>query len=58
MCFFSTNRAFCLMNHPKNDLVSQNVPKRLPGETFDQDRQCELVYGRGSKICSFMVGMG
>ena len=26
----------------------------LPGELYDMDYQCELVYGKGSRICPYM----
>ena len=29
--------------------------KRLSGETFDEHKQCEFVFGNGSKICPYMV---
>lgn len=56
--FFSSSRSSCLLNHPETDLiVHENMSKRLPGETFNQDKQCELVFGWGAKICSYMVGI-
>ena len=33
-------------------------PSRLPGEDYTVNKQCELVFGNGSRICSHMVGDG
>jgi len=27
---------------------------KYPGESFDENRQCEFVFGKGSRICSYM----
>lgn len=26
-----------------------------PGQAYDKNVQCEMVYGRGAKICPYMV---
>ena len=36
-------------------LDGQRAAKKLPGENFDENKQCELVFGTGSKICPYMV---
>lgn len=45
----------CLLDRPVTDLGDRKHKKQLLGEKFDKDKQCELVYGKGSKICSHMV---
>lgn len=46
----------CLDNTPYKDYIADSpAANKLPGEAFTEDRQCELVFGRGSKICSYMV---
>lgn len=46
----------CLDNAPYKDYIADSpAANKLPGEAFTEDRQCELVFGRGSKICSYMV---
>uniref|UniRef100_A0A182PKP9 GON domain-containing protein n=1 Tax=Anopheles epiroticus TaxID=199890 RepID=A0A182PKP9_9DIPT len=44
-----------MLNTPSNDLIlsSEKDPK-LAGEKFTNNEQCELVFGNGSKICSYM----
>ena len=31
---------------------------RLPGEDFTENKQCELIFGPGSKICPHMISDG
>nr|CAD7201811.1 unnamed protein product [Timema douglasi] len=54
--FLETGRGDCLLDKPYKDLVAEDGPpsNTLPGENFTEDRQCELVFGPGSKICSYM----
>ena len=56
---FSGNYGNCLLNEPKNNLLDRmnHVPK-YPGEYFDENQQCEFVFGNGSKICSYMPPCG
>lgn len=51
--FLDANYGHCLQNEPDRDLLKREVPK-LPGEYFDENKQCELVFGHGSTICSYM----
>ncbi|XP_040175040.1 A disintegrin and metalloproteinase with thrombospondin motifs 9-like [Anopheles arabiensis] len=45
----------CMLNHPSLDLMtSGSMDSMLAGEKFTNDKQCELVFGNGSKICSYM----
>lgn len=57
----SSPRSRCLLDVPHEDHMRDN-PLRprdslLPGEAFQADQQCELEFGPGSRICSFMVGL-
>lgn len=45
----------CLLDRPDTNQLGDVSTRKQPGEDFTEDRQCELVYGRGSKICSYMV---
>lgn len=46
----------CLLDKPSTDLLdAHRAAKNLPGESFDENKQCELVFGNGSKICPYMV---
>lgn len=46
----------CLLDKPSSDqLDAHRAAKKLPGENFDENKQCELVFGNGSKICPYMV---
>lgn len=40
--------------------MTVDQPKRvqLPGESYSENKQCELVFGLGSKICPYMVSDG
>ena len=55
-CVSSANYGHCLQNKPRRNYLdtSRNFPK-FPGEYFDENKQCEFVFGPGSKICSYMV---
>uniref|UniRef100_A0AAG5CXC9 Peptidase M12B domain-containing protein n=1 Tax=Anopheles atroparvus TaxID=41427 RepID=A0AAG5CXC9_ANOAO len=45
----------CLRNHPTTDLIDPTeMDSKLAGEKFTNNEQCELVFGNGSKICSYM----
>ena len=57
--FLDANYGHCLQNRPRRNYLhasfgGEEVPE-YPGESFDENRQCEFVFGRGSKICSYMV---
>ncbi|XP_046400011.1 A disintegrin and metalloproteinase with thrombospondin motifs 9-like isoform X2 [Ischnura elegans] len=54
--FLETGRGKCLLDAPTKDENKRmsNNEEKLPGENFTEDRQCELVFGAGSKICSYM----
>lgn len=49
--FLESKRARCLHDLPSVDLLKQNMTRNLPGETFDADAQCEMIFGNGLKLC-------
>ncbi|XP_054290364.1 A disintegrin and metalloproteinase with thrombospondin motifs 20-like [Macrosteles quadrilineatus] len=44
----------CLLDRPGTNQLGDPSTRKQPGQDFSEDRQCELVYGPGSKICSYM----
>ena len=53
---FSGNYGHCLNSKPLvNHLDLKDRHSKLPGEYFDENQQCEFVFGNGSRICSYMV---
>nr|XP_040220172.2 A disintegrin and metalloproteinase with thrombospondin motifs 9 isoform X3 [Anopheles coluzzii] len=53
--YFEKHPDNCMLNHPSLDLMtSGSMDSMLAGEKFTNDKQCELVFGNGSKICSYM----
>ena len=52
----SANYGHCLLNRPaRNYLVSGVDGSKLPGEYFNEDKQCQFVFGQDARICSYMV---
>ncbi|XP_046474608.1 A disintegrin and metalloproteinase with thrombospondin motifs 9 isoform X1 [Neodiprion pinetum] len=43
----------CLLDEPSATTIPRT--QRLPGEDYSENKQCELVFGVGSKICPFMA---
>ena len=55
-CVHSAGYGECLLDRPSKDLLdTHRASKRLPGENFDENKQCEFVFGNRSKICPYMV---
>ncbi|XP_049533836.1 A disintegrin and metalloproteinase with thrombospondin motifs 15 isoform X6 [Anopheles darlingi] len=53
--YLEKNPNNCLLNHPTKDLIDLNEKDpKLAGEKFTNNKQCELVFGSGYKICSYM----
>ncbi|XP_071745117.1 A disintegrin and metalloproteinase with thrombospondin motifs 9 isoform X2 [Lepeophtheirus salmonis] len=55
--FLDANYGHCLLNKPKRNFLHSNlnqITKLLPGQHFDENKQCEFVFGPGSEICSYM----
>ncbi|XP_043251540.1 A disintegrin and metalloproteinase with thrombospondin motifs gon-1-like [Colletes gigas] len=51
--FLEAGHANCLLDEPDKIMEKEDV-SRLPGEDYSENKQCELVFGRGSRICSHM----
>ncbi|XP_015176924.1 PREDICTED: A disintegrin and metalloproteinase with thrombospondin motifs 9 isoform X2 [Polistes dominula] len=51
--FLETDRANCLLDEPSKSIQKPDAA-RLPGIDYSQNKQCELVFGLGSKICHDM----
>ncbi|XP_024868188.1 A disintegrin and metalloproteinase with thrombospondin motifs 9 isoform X1 [Temnothorax curvispinosus] len=54
--FLEAGYANCLLDEPSKMMERQNG--RLPGEDYSENKQCELVFGQGSRICPHMVSDG
>ncbi|XP_066997259.2 A disintegrin and metalloproteinase with thrombospondin motifs 4 isoform X2 [Anabrus simplex] len=53
--YLEAGKAGCLLDSPSNSRYNTEFsPYNLPGENFTVDRQCELVFGAGSRNCSYM----
>lgn len=49
----STGYGECLLDEPSGR--TYNLPNQLPGQLYNANRQCELMFGPGSQVCPFMV---
>ncbi|XP_055684696.1 A disintegrin and metalloproteinase with thrombospondin motifs 20 isoform X2 [Lutzomyia longipalpis] len=53
--YLENNHGYCMKNKPERDMIEPTSGMaRLAGEKFTQDQQCALVFGPGTKICSYM----
>ncbi|CAL1267123.1 unnamed protein product [Larinioides sclopetarius] len=53
--FLDAGYGHCLLSKSKKDLlISYEHADKSAGELYDMDYQCELVFGKGSRICPFM----
>ncbi|XP_055541623.1 A disintegrin and metalloproteinase with thrombospondin motifs 20 isoform X4 [Wyeomyia smithii] len=53
--YLETNHASCMLDKPTTDLIEPSSSQtKLAGEKFTNNQQCELVFGNGSRICSYM----
>ncbi|XP_059608561.1 A disintegrin and metalloproteinase with thrombospondin motifs 20 isoform X2 [Phlebotomus argentipes] len=53
--YLENNHGSCMLNKPERDMIEPNsAHAKLAGEKFTDDQQCELVFGPGTKICSYM----
>ena len=50
---FSTGYGECLLDEPVGR--TYELPSLLPGQIYNANRQCELMFGPGSQICPYMV---
>ncbi|GAA6093715.1 A disintegrin and metalloproteinase with thrombospondin motifs 20-like isoform X1 [Tachysurus ichikawai] len=48
----STGYGECLLDEPVGR--SYDLPVKLPGQIYNANRQCELMFGPGSQVCPFM----
>lgn len=55
MFFLSSSTGYgeCLLDEPAGR--TYNLPAQLPGQLYNANRQCELMFGPGSQVCPFMV---
>ncbi|XP_008190626.1 A disintegrin and metalloproteinase with thrombospondin motifs 9 isoform X2 [Tribolium castaneum] len=53
--FLESNKAKCLLNAPTSNYISSEISDLLPGENFEADKQCELEFGIGYKLCSYQA---
>ncbi|XP_014241355.1 A disintegrin and metalloproteinase with thrombospondin motifs gon-1 isoform X2 [Cimex lectularius] len=54
--FLDAGSGDCLLDSPAEDKLPERfgAEGQFPGEVFNENKQCELVFGKSSKICSFM----
>ncbi|XP_021708409.1 A disintegrin and metalloproteinase with thrombospondin motifs 9 isoform X3 [Aedes aegypti] len=53
--YLEQNHGSCMLDKPKTDLIEPSSSQtKLAGEKFTNHQQCELVFGNGSRICSYM----
>ena len=50
---FSTGYGECLLDEPTARMYE--MPTLLPGQLYNANRQCELMFGPGSQVCPYMV---
>ncbi|XP_016350221.1 A disintegrin and metalloproteinase with thrombospondin motifs 20-like [Sinocyclocheilus anshuiensis] len=50
--FLDTGYGECLLDEPLGRMY--NLPNQLPGQLYNANRQCELMFGPGSQVCPFM----
>lgn len=53
LTYFSTGYGECLLDEPVGR--TYELPTLLPGQIYNANRQCELMFGPGSQICPYMV---
>uniref|UniRef100_A0A4W3IQJ7 Peptidase M12B domain-containing protein n=1 Tax=Callorhinchus milii TaxID=7868 RepID=A0A4W3IQJ7_CALMI len=50
--FLDTGYGECLLDEPV--IRSYELPLQLPGQIYDVNKQCELMFGPGSQVCPYM----
>ncbi|XP_065348450.1 A disintegrin and metalloproteinase with thrombospondin motifs 9 isoform X3 [Cloeon dipterum] len=55
--YLESGHGYCLENEPYQELPLKD-DSSLPGESFNHNRQCEMLYGPGSRICTYMPVCG
>uniref|UniRef100_A0A669EPM2 ADAM metallopeptidase with thrombospondin type 1 motif 20 n=1 Tax=Oreochromis niloticus TaxID=8128 RepID=A0A669EPM2_ORENI len=51
--FLDTGYGECLLDEPVGR--TYDMPTLLPGQLYNANRQCELMFGPGSQICPYLV---
>lgn len=47
-----------MLDKPRHDMIQASSSSHLlAGEKFSADQQCELVFGAGTPVCPYMVGI-
>ncbi|GAB0092696.1 A disintegrin and metalloproteinase with thrombospondin motifs 9 [Sergentomyia squamirostris] len=53
--YLENNHGNCMLNKPERDMIEPSTGYiTQAGEKFTDNQQCELVFGPGTKICSYM----
>ncbi|NXI14260.1 ATS9 metalloproteinase, partial [Irena cyanogastra] len=50
--FLDTGYGECLLDEPSSRAYT--LPQQLPGLIYDVNKQCELIFGPGSRVCPYM----
>ncbi|KAK9406034.1 A disintegrin and metalloproteinase with thrombospondin motifs 9 [Crotalus adamanteus] len=50
--FLDTGYGECLLDEPSSRTYT--LPQQLPGHIYDVNKQCELIFGPGAKVCPYM----
>ncbi|KAF7250039.1 A disintegrin and metalloproteinase with thrombospondin motifs 9 [Varanus komodoensis] len=50
--FLDTGYGECLLDEPTSRTYT--LPQQLPGYIYDVNKQCELIFGPGAKVCPYM----
>ncbi|XP_015274840.1 PREDICTED: A disintegrin and metalloproteinase with thrombospondin motifs 9-like, partial [Gekko japonicus] len=50
--FLDTGYGECLLDEPSSRMYT--LPQQLPGYIYDVNKQCELIFGPGAKVCPYM----
>lgn len=53
----SAGVAECLLDKPRKKYRRKVSRWHSPGELYNVDKQCELLFGTGSKVCPYMVSL-
>uniref|UniRef100_A0A8D0L7W9 ADAM metallopeptidase with thrombospondin type 1 motif 9 n=1 Tax=Sphenodon punctatus TaxID=8508 RepID=A0A8D0L7W9_SPHPU len=51
--FLDTGYGECLLDEPTSRTYP--LPQQLPGLIYNVDKQCELIFGPGAKVCPYMM---
>ena len=52
--FIRSGSAKCLLDRPSRK-VEYKLPKKMAGEIFTHEEQCQLVFGKGYETCSIIA---